>query len=85
MPTGTEATMPSFSLTNTSGLIGNILGLMTQITILGGAMWTVWGAVALGLAMKDNNGPNLQHAVWQIVGGALILIAGFMFNNLVKF
>lgn len=85
MPTGTEATMPSFSIANTSSLMDNILGLMTQITILGGAMWTVWGVVALGLAMKDNNGPNLQHAVWQIVGGALILIAGVMFKQLVKF
>ena len=85
MPTGTEATMPSFSVANTGTLVNSIFGFMVQFVIVGGALWTVWGIVVLAGALKDKNGPGLQGGVWQIVGGALILIAGFMFNNLVKF
>ena len=82
---GTEATMPSFSVANTGGLVNNIFGFMVQFVIVGGALWTVWGVVVLAGALKDKNGPGLQGGVWQIVGGIMILVSAILFGQLIKF
>ncbi len=34
------------------------------------------GIIQLGAAIKEHNGPGMQNALFQIVGGAVIVAAG---------
>lgn len=47
-----------------------------------GALLTVWGIVQLGGAIKDSNGPGMQQAIMQIIGGAIIAAAGLVIPNI---
>jgi hypothetical protein len=80
-----SAAVPSISVVETSELMSDIVNMMTQFVIVGGAFWTVWGVVVLAGGLKDKNGPALQSGIWQIVGGALIIVAAALFKILVKF
>ena len=48
--------------------------LLSKAATAGGGLWAVWGLVQLGMSIKDNNGPGIGGAVWQIVGGAIKLL-----------
>ncbi len=50
--------------------------LLSKAATAGGGLWAVWGLVQFGMSIKDNNGPGIGGAVWQIVGGAIIIAAG---------
>lgn len=56
--------------------------LLATAAQAGGGLWAVWGLVQMGMAIKDHNGPGIGGAVWQIVGGALILAAGSIISGL---
>ena len=56
--------------------------LLSKAATAGGGLWAVWGLVTLGMAIKDHNGPGIGNAVWQIVGGAIIIAAGVAINAL---
>lgn len=56
--------------------------LLSTAAKAGGGLWAVWGLVQMGMAIKDHNGPGIGGAVWQIVGGALILAAGTIIAGL---
>ena len=75
--------VPSVDTVNASDLSSKILGLISQFSLIGGAFWAIWGVIVLAGALKDKNGPGLQSGVWQIVGGALIIVAALMFNSVV--
>lgn len=47
--------------------------------MMGGAFWAVWGVIILASALKDKTGPALQSAIWQIVGGVMIMMASTLF------
>lgn len=64
-------------------LLNQILDLFTTFTIIGGGLWLVWGAIVTGGALKDQNGPQIQTGVWQIIGGALIIAAAALFKVIV--
>ena len=49
-------------------LLNQILELFTTFAIIGGGLWLVWGAIVTGGALRDQNGPQIQTGVWQIVG-----------------
>ena len=51
-------------------------GLLSKGAQAGGGLIAVWGLVSLGLSIKDHNGPGIQGAVMQIVGGGMIVAAG---------
>jgi hypothetical protein len=59
--------------------------LMQKVTGLGGGLWSIWGLIVLAGGLKDKNGPALQSGIWQLVGGALIIIAATMFGNVTGF
>ena len=71
-------------------LLSEVFKLITNFTLMGGGLWLVWGTIILAGALKDKNGPQLQNGIWQIVGGALIIVAAgwfgqyFSFEGLVK-
>jgi len=63
---------------NIYSIVINFLSVMIS---LGGAIWLLLGLIRLAGALKDSNNPELQHAVWQIVGGFAIMIAVFYFKT----
>ena len=50
--------------------------LLSKAATAGGGLWAVWGLVTLGMSIKDSNGPGIGNAIWQILGGAIIIAAG---------
>lgn len=66
---------------NIVDLLGQILEIITKFAIIGGGLWTVWGAIVLAGGLKDKNGPQLQAGIWQTVGGGLIIAAAALFSN----
>ncbi len=75
--------VPSVSAMAGGDLIKQVLEMITQFSIVGGAFWAVWGVIVLAGGLKDKNGPMLQSGIWQIVGGALIIVASAMFKGVV--
>ena len=64
-------------------LLNQILDLFTTFAIIGGGLWLVWGAIVTGGALKDQNGPQIQTGVWQIIAGGLIIAAAALFKVIV--
>ena len=56
--------------------INTAKSLLSKGATAGGGLWAVWGLVQLGIGIKDHNGPGIQGAIWQIIGGAIIIAAG---------
>lgn len=59
-----------------------VINLITKFVKIGGGLWTVWGAVVLGGALKDHNGPQMQSGIWQMVGGGVIIGAAALFGSI---
>lgn len=66
-------------MNNNQQLLQDVFNLISRFTMVGGGLWTIWGTVILARALKDKNGPQLQQGIWQVVGGALILVAAVWF------
>lgn len=62
-------------------MLQSVLELFTKFAILGGGVWTVWGAITLAGGLKDQNGPQIQSGMWQAVGGGLIAAAAVLFQQ----
>lgn len=65
-----------------SDAINTAKSLLSKGATAGGSLWAVWGLVQLGIGIKDHNGPGIQGAIWQIIGGAIIIAAGTAVGNL---
>lgn len=61
-------------------LLDDVLGIGAKFAMIGGALWTIWGVIILAGALKEKTGPALQSAIWQIVGGLLIMVASTLFS-----
>lgn len=64
-------------------LLNEVLKIAAKFTNIGGALWTIWGVLILASALKDKMGPALQTAIWQIVGGLMIIVASSLFGKIV--
>ncbi len=64
-------------------MLSQIIKLVSGcVTFLGGFL-IVWGAVSLGLAIRENQGgPQLATAISTIAGGAIIVAAAVYFGML---
>ena len=64
-------------------LLSNIIGLVSGcVTFLGGFL-IVWGAVSLGLAIREQQGgAQIASAISTIAGGAIIIAAAIYFGQL---
>lgn len=56
--------------------------LLSKACTAGGGLWAVWGLVQLGMSIKDHNGPGIQGAIWQLIGGGIIIAAGAAISSL---
>ena len=65
-----------------SNVVTSALDLFSQLAIIGGGLWAVWGVVTLAGGLKDQNGPATQSGVWQVVGGGLIIAAAALFKTI---
>lgn len=63
-------------------IFNTVIDLLKQGVTIGGGLWTVWGAVVLGGALKDHNGPGMQTGIWQMVGGMIIIGAAALFGSI---
>lgn len=63
-------------------ILKTVITLMQTIITLGGGIWLLWGVIVLAGALKDKNGPQLQSGIWQIVGGAMIILVAQLFGTL---
>lgn len=61
-------------------MLQQVLTLFVTFATIGGGVLLVWGAIATGTALKDQNGPQIQSGVWQIIGGGMIIGAAQLFN-----
>ena len=66
------------------GTFNTVISLLVKFGTIGGGLWLVWGAVVLGGALKDHNGPQMQAGIWQMAGGGLIIGAVQLFNTIVQ-
>lgn len=64
-------------------LLNEVLKIAAKFTNIGGALWAIWGVLILAGALKDKMGPALQTAIWQIVGGIMIIVASSLFGKIV--
>lgn len=62
-------------------VIKQVLDLFSQFALIGGGLWAVWGCITLAGGLKDQNGPQIQSGVWQVVGGGLIIAAAALFKT----
>lgn len=56
--------------------------LLSKGATAGGGLWAVWGLVQLGMSVKDHNGPGIQGAIWQIIGGGIIIAAATIIGTI---
>ena len=64
------------------GTFNAIINIVSKFAVIGGGFYAVWGAIVLGGALKDHNGPQMQSGIWQIVGGAVIIAAAELFKTI---
>ncbi|MDN5585223.1 MAG: hypothetical protein L0G69_01520 [Brevibacterium sp.] len=62
-------------------MLDTIINLLIWAATLGGGIWLVWGAIILAGGLRDQNGPQIQTGVWQVVGGGVIIAAAQIFNQ----
>ena len=64
-------------------MLANIISLVSGcVTFLGGFL-VVWGAVSLGLAIREQQGGSqIAYAISTIAGGAIIIAAAVYFGML---
>lgn len=63
-----------------NALLGNVLSLLSTGVGLAGGILIVWGAVQTGLAVKDQQGANMEKGILTIVAGAIVVAAAVWFN-----
>lgn len=64
--------------------LSTVLDYIRTFAIMGGGLLCLWGVITLGTNIKDHNGPGIQQAIWQVVGGALIIAAGVLFSSIIS-
>ncbi len=68
------------NISKDSLLLNEVLDMGARFAMFGGMLWTIWGVIVLAGALKEKTGPALQSAIWQIVGGILIMVASTLFS-----
>ncbi|VDG75777.1 Uncharacterised protein [Actinobaculum suis] len=63
-------------------ILQSVLEFITKAATIGGSMWALWGGIEFWLAQRDQNGAAKQQAIWQIIGGAMIVAMAGMFARI---
>lgn len=73
-----DLTMRVEQLTNPS--LDGVLSLISGAVGVFGTLLLLWGAVGVGLAVKDNQGMSMDNNVGKVIGGAIIIAAAGAFT-----
>lgn len=60
----------------------SIMTLIKVAVIAGGSIWLLVGAIIFALGLKNKEAPQIQSGIWQMIGGAVIIVAGGFFANI---
>lgn len=63
-------------------LFNQVLSLASKGVIAFGGFWLVWGLIVLGSGIKDKTAPDIKQGIGQIVGGAMIILAGALITQI---
>ncbi|TNM60390.1 MULTISPECIES: hypothetical protein [Actinomycetes] len=63
-------------------MLTTVLNLIVQFVTVGGGLWLVWGVIVLAGGLRNQEGPQIQSGIWQVVGGGLIIAAAQLFNTI---
>lgn len=82
-PTSNTRALLSSEMQRNTHMLANIISLVSGcVTFLGGFL-VVWGAVSLGLAIREQQGGSqIASAISTIAGGAIIIAAAVYFGML---
>lgn len=63
-------------------LFNQVLSLASNGVIAFGSIWLVWGLIVLGSGIKDKTAPDIKQGIGQIVGGAMVILAGALITQI---
>jgi hypothetical protein len=63
-------------------MLANIINLVSGCVSFLGGFLVVWGAVSLGIAMRNHQAGEMPGAISTIAGGAIIIAASVYFGML---
>lgn len=58
------------------GFFTQAMEIASKGVIAFGGFWIVWGLIVLGGGIKDKTAPEIKQGIGQIVGGAMVCLAG---------
>ena len=64
-------------------ILTTVLNLISQAVRVAGGLIVAWGLINLGTNFKEHNGPAITTALWMIIGGALVYVAGHVILSVV--
>ena len=76
--TASDLAMKIEDLTDPS--LDGILGLISGAVAVFGTILLLWGAIGIGLAVKDGQGMSMDNNVGKVIGGAIIIAAAGAFT-----
>ncbi|MEE8678529.1 hypothetical protein [Tractidigestivibacter scatoligenes] len=77
--TASDITMKIDQLTDPS--LDGVLSLISGAVGVFGTILLLWGAVGIGLAVKDGQGMSMDNNVGKVIGGAIIIAASAAFAS----
>lgn len=77
--TASDITMKIDQLTDPS--LDGVLSLISGAVAVFGTILLLWGAVGIGLAVKDGQGMSMDNNVGKVIGGAIIIAASAAFAS----
>lgn len=75
-----ETTKSSSTDIKDNTLLKDVLSLLSAGVGIAGGIMIVWGAVQTGIAVKDQQGANMEKGIFTIVAGAIVVAASVWFN-----
>lgn len=63
-------------------LFNQVLSIASKGVIAFGGFWLVWGLIVLASGIKDKTAPDIKQGIGQIVGGAMIIVAGALITTI---
>lgn len=64
------------------GTFTKVLQIAQKGVIGFGTFWIIWGLVVLGSGLKDKTAPDIKQGIGQIIGGAIIVLAGALITTI---
>ena len=58
------------------------LQLVSKAVVAFGMFWCVWGLIVLGTGIKDKTAPDIKAGIGQMVGGAMVILAGALITRI---